>query len=174
MPGDTVKAAEAYRAAMFKLAGDGDPSDALLAAPSELRRLVESAGADLRRRPAVGEWSVIELVGHMLDVELVLGNRMRDILAHDGAPLAAFDQDRWVAAQRYADADPAPLLAAIEGLRPVTVALYRGASDRERAHVGQHSERGPESFETVYRLLAGHDRFHMDQISTTLATVRGS
>ncbi|MGI8609802.1 MAG: DinB family protein [Candidatus Dormibacteria bacterium] len=174
MPEDAVNPADAYRALMFKLAGEGDPSEALLAGPGELRRVVQSAGADLRRRPADGEWSVIELVGHMVDVEVVLGYRMRDILARDGAPLAAFDQDAWVTAQRYAEAEPAPLLAAIEGLRPATVSLYRGASELERARVGQHSERGPESFETIYRLLAGHDRFHMDQVTATLAAVRGA
>jgi hypothetical protein len=35
-----------------------------------------------------------------------------------------------------------------------------------------HSERGPESVDLMFRMLAGHDRFHLNQMRTTLATVR--
>jgi hypothetical protein len=33
----------------------------------------------------------------------------------------------------------------------------------EKARVGLHEERGPESLDLSFRLVAGHDRFHLDQ-----------
>jgi hypothetical protein len=170
---DPVSNARGYRELMFQLAGEGDPSAAMLDAPATVRSVVEGAGAELRSRPAEGEWSVLELLGHMLDAEMVVGVRMRRILAEDEPPLPGFDQDDWVRIQGYNDADPKILLDALEGLRPLTVALYRGASETDRQRVGLHAERGPESFETVYRMLAGHDRFHVDQMKATLEAIRG-
>ncbi len=35
-----------------------------------------------------------------------------------------------------------------------------------------HSERGPESYELQFRLIAGHDRFHLEQMRKTLASVK--
>ena len=37
---------------------------------------------------------------------------------------------------------------------------------------GVHAERGTESFELLFRMLAGHDRFHLDQARRTLEAVR--
>ena len=44
----------------------------------------------------------------------------------------------------------------------------------DRARYGVHAERGPESYELTFRLIAGHDRFHLAQAGRTLAALRGS
>ena len=164
--------AEAYRLLMFDLAGPGDPSGAMARAPGEVRTIVTSAGEHLRTRPAAGEWSVIELVGHMLDAELVVGNRLRRVLYETDVTLPGFDQDVWVQAGAYNDADPEPLLAALASLRPITIAVWQRSTPEQRAQVGLHAERGHESAETIYRMLAGHDRFHLEQMRATLESVR--
>ena len=52
------------------------------------------------------------------------------------------------------------------------VALWR--LERERSGEGRelHRERGPESFDLMFRMLAGHDRVHLDQARRALAAVR--
>jgi hypothetical protein len=169
---DPVADANAYRELMFQLAGEGDPSERMALAPGTVRGLVMHAGDDLRKRPAEGEWSVIELLGHMVDAELIVWARLRWIMAEDQPPIAGYDQDDWVRAQRYNDADPEPLLQVLEAVRPTTVALYASTTPEDRERVGIHSERGPESFDTVYRMLAGHDIFHLQQMQKTLELVR--
>jgi hypothetical protein len=37
-----------------------------------------------------------------------------------------------------------------------------------------HAERGPESYELTFRLIAGHDRFHLAQAERALDAVRSS
>ncbi|HEV3234322.1 MAG TPA: DinB family protein [Candidatus Dormibacteraeota bacterium] len=170
---DPVTEGHTYRELMFKLAGEGDPSDAMLKAPATVREIVAGAGDKLRTRPAEGEWSVLELLGHMVDAELMQGVRMRMILGEEDVQLAGYDQDEFVRAQRYNEAEPEPLLRALEVLRPVNVALWRSLSAEERQHSGKHSERGRESLETTYRMLAGHDVFHFDQMRKTLEAVAG-
>ncbi|MDQ6747124.1 MAG: DinB family protein [Candidatus Dormibacteraeota bacterium] len=172
-PQSPLSAAESYRREMFRLAGEADPSEAMSGMPMALRELVVDAGEHLRARPAEGEWSALELVGHMLDAEVVVGSRLRQILAEDRPQLAGFDQDAWVRAQRHNEADPEALLEALTALRPLTVSLYRGLSEGNRDRVGIHAERGPESLRTVYRMLAGHDIFHLNQVRETVANARG-
>ena len=79
-----------------------------------------------------------------------------------------------MATQGYNDADPEALLRLLEALRPLNVALFRAAGPEERSRVAVHAERGPESFETTYRLMVGHDRFHLDQMRATLEQVRSA
>jgi len=35
-----------------------------------------------------------------------------------------------------------------------------------------HAERGPESYDLMFRMLAGHDRFHLNQMRETLRQLR--
>ena len=51
------------------------------------------------------------------------------------------------------------------------VALWSRSSEEDRARVGLHAERGRESFSLLFRMLAGHDRFHMAQARRALDAV---
>ena len=68
--------------------------------------------------------------------------------------------------------DPAILLGVFDALRRSNIDLWNRSSDEERARVGMHGERGPESFDLSFRLIAGHDRLHSDQARRALDAVR--
>ncbi len=130
----------------------------------------------LRERPAPGEWSVLELVGHLADAELVCSTRYRFILAHDRPELPGYDQDLWAERLRHRGGDPQELLALFRALRRANVELWRRTPAPDRDRYGVHAERGPESYEVTFRMIAGHDRFHLQQIRATLdaiASARG-
>lgn len=170
---DPVADPGGYQQHLLSLLGDEDAADVQSETPGALRKLVVEAGGELRQRPAPGEWSVLECVGHIGDAEVVYTARYRWILAHDVPTLIGYDQDRWVARLRHADAEPEELLATFEAVRSANIALWRRTSGEERARVGRHEERGPESLDLSFRLVAGHDRFHLDQARRALAAVRG-
>lgn len=169
---DPVNEARQYQRLLLRLLGDDDPADVVRRTPEQWRALVNEAGPDLRARPADGEWSVIELLGHATDAELVVASRLRWIAAQDEPPLVGYDQDQWVSALHHQDGDPEQLLDLFEAIRRSSLTLWEQSTPEVRRRVGMHSERGPESFELTFRLLAGHDRFHMDQANRTLAQVR--
>jgi hypothetical protein len=157
---------------LIALVGQDDPAAVQEATPAAARAMVADAGADLRRRPAVEEWSVLELVGHLTDAELVVSGRYRWALAHDAPPLLGYDQDRWVERLQHNQDQPDELLGLFEALRRANLALWRRTTARDRQRVGIHAERGPESFDLMFRLLAGHDRFHLAQMARTLTAIR--
>lgn len=172
-PVDPVPQPSTYRAGLLGLLGERDPAEVQAETPAALRRLVAEAGTRLRERPEPDEWSVLEVAGHIVDAELVIGGRYRWIVAHDRPDILPFDQDLWVTGLRHNEADPEELIAPFEALRMANLALWRRLPVQERTRHGIHRERGPESYEMTFRLLAGHDLFHLDQARQTLDTVSG-
>ena len=122
-------------------------------------------------RPEPDEWSVLECLGHVTDSELVVASRYRWIVAQDEPPLVGYDQDLWVDRLHHNEDDPEVLLETFEALRRANLALWARSTGQERARVGLHTERGPESFDLTFNLAAGHDRFHLDQARRALAAL---
>jgi DinB superfamily len=171
---DPVQNPQAYQTMLIDLVGEDDPAAVQESTSAALREIIAAAGDRIRTRLAEGEWSVLELLGHMVDAEIISSARYRWVIAEERPPLVPYDQDRWVDALGYNGADPAELLATFDALRAANIALWRRSTAAERARDGLHGERGPESFDLMFRLLAGHSRFHIDQMRRTLDAVSAS
>jgi DinB superfamily len=171
-PPDPIAQAKAYQASLLAALGDDDPAEVQSVGPVHARALVAEAGLDLRTRPEPREWSVLLCLAHIADAELVMAGRYRWVLAHDRPELIGYDQDLWVDNLHTDDDDPDALLAQYALLRAGNVALWRGSSALDRARVAVHRERGEESYDLMFRMLAGHDRIHLAQARRALAAVR--
>ncbi|HZD18273.1 MAG TPA: DinB family protein [Actinomycetota bacterium] len=169
---DPVDDPSGYQRHLLGLLGGDDPAAVQSGTPGAWRALVAEAGDLVGRRPEPAEWSVLECLGHAVDAELVSATRYRWILAHDEPPLIGYDQDLWVDRLHGRNDDPEELLELLETLRRANLGLWQRTGPEERARVGIHAERGPESLDLVYRLIAGHDRFHLDQARRALEAVR--
>jgi DinB family protein len=168
---DPVTEAAAYQRHLVGLVGDDDPADVQVGAADAWRELIREAGPRVAERPEPDEWSVLECLGHATDAEVVCSGRYRWIVAHDEPPLVGYDQDLWVDRLQHAQDDPEELLATFEALRRANLALWARSTEQERARFGVHAERGPESYELTFTMIAGHDRFHLDQARRVLAAV---
>jgi DinB superfamily len=171
---DPVSEPKAYQDHLLSLLGDDDPAEVQAGTPDLWRSLVTEAATSGHVRPATSEWSVIECLGHAVDAEVVSAARYRWVLAQDEPSLIGYDQDLWVdALHAPRDEDPNELLRLFEPLRSANVALWARSSEEDRARVGIHAERGRESFDLLFRMLAGHDRFHLAQARRALDAVSG-
>jgi hypothetical protein len=168
---DPISSPLEYQRFLLAALGDDDPADAQAATPARIRDLVERAGDLLRVRPEPAEWSALECIAHIVDAEIVMSARYRFVVAHDDPPLIGYDQDLWVDRLGGNDVDLEILLACFDGLRRANVAMWRASGDDERARVGLHSERGPESYDLAFRMVGGHDRVHLAQADRALASV---
>jgi hypothetical protein len=171
---DPVAAPSAYQSMLLGAVGSEDPAEAQAQTPARLRTLLADAGADLRKRPDPREWSVLELIGHIVDAEIVSSGRYRWILVHDDADIVPYDQDLWVERLGHNDQDPAEMLELFEALRRANLQLWARTPAAGLARVGLHRERGPESYDLTFRMIAGHDRFHVNQARTTLESIRAA
>ena len=154
-----------YTARMLAHAEGLDPFEVLESTADRIERLIAGRSADqLRRAPAPGKWSVAGIVAHLADSEIVLGYRVRMILASPGTAIQAFNQDEWVRTQHSERSDARDSLALFRPIRVATVRLLRSLNDEELDRFGIHAERGQESVRHLTRMYAGHDRNHLAQI----------
>jgi len=171
---DPVTQGAAYQRQLLDLLDNDDPAAVQEATLGKLEDVLKDAGPDLRRRPAPHEWSVMELVGHLVDAEIVVSGRYRWALSQDHPPLLGYDQDLWVDRLGHNDDDVNELLQVFAALRAANIRLWQRSSAQARARVAIHAERGPESFDLMFRMMAGHDRFHLNQMRATLRQLRAA
>jgi hypothetical protein len=152
-----------------QLAGQ-DPLQVYASTAKRLQRLIKRKSlAKLRRRPAPGKWSIVEILAHLADSEVASAWRIRQIVSSPGALIQAFDQDAWAAACHYEKRDPGKSLAQFAALREANLALLKMLTPEQWNHYGIHAERGKETIAELVRLHAGHDINHILQIDKILA-----
>jgi uncharacterized damage-inducible protein DinB len=166
-------AAAGYTAALLDLLGDRDPVEVQAETGSALWEATAGLSADDARRPErEGKWSVVAVVRHLVDSEIIYGYRMRLAIAADLPPLPGYDQDAWARRLRYEDEDLSACLDEFEALRRVNLRWLAGLEGGERERAGMHSERGEESVTRIVQLLAAHDLVHLAQIRRIRGTLK--
>jgi DinB superfamily len=157
----------AYVRALVATLGDREPLEVLRQTPAAVRAMCAGlSDAQWRTPMADGEWTALQVAGHLLDVEVVYGFRWRQILTQDRPSYPGYDEKRWSLLPRPA---PAQALAALEGLRAVNLAVLEGVDADAAGRSGVHSEQGEERFDLTVRKVAGHDLAHLNQLARTVA-----
>jgi tRNA-binding protein len=161
---------EQYVDRILSNVGTDDPWTILASTPSRLRGcIVGRPRTQLEFKPGPDRWSVIEILAHLADSEVVGAWRIRSILATDGTALQPYDQDRWAATFRYSSSDPFESLDLFRATRSSSLSLLRRVDPSLHDNHGMHGERGKETVAHIVRLYAGHDRNHLGQIERLLA-----
>lgn len=165
---DATGEPEAYVASLLQTLGGRNPIDQLGDTVAEVRRLTaELAPATVSARPP-GEWSIEDNVGHLFDVDICYGFRIRLILTEDRPAYPAYDEKRLGALPK----PPFPeLLDTWDALRRANVLLYRSMDAEQQARIGIHPEQGEEPAIRLAGKMAGHDLAHLNQITRAIELV---
>lgn len=134
--------------------------------PKEIAAAVSGLSpAVLHYKPAPEKWSILEILGHLADIEIVYAYRLRQMLADQNPIIAPMDQDAWARNLGYMDM-AAPELVAVYGLnRHHNLRLLRRLKPADLEKSAFHPERKQDV--TVARLvemMAGHGVDHLAQI----------
>ena len=124
---------------------------------------------DLRMRPRPGKWSVIEILAHLADDELVSAWRYRQMIERSGCELSAFDQDQWARLGTYGSWHAEDAFALFRLLREANLRMFSQLTAEQWENWGMHAERGRITVRELARHMAGHDRNHIDQIRGILS-----
>jgi uncharacterized damage-inducible protein DinB len=112
-------------------------------------------------RPGPGAWSLAEVVAHLLDCDLVHGDRMKRVIAEDEPVLQAFDENRWI---ERLDSQSIPIEEAVNlfaAHRRWMTRILRKCSDADFARVGLHSEAGRKSLAELVTTAVSHVDHHL-------------
>ena len=145
--------------------------------PEQVAALLESAVATIRAEvealskpvhvwhPTEGEWSINEIIGHLIEAERRgFAGRIKILLASKDPQLEGWDQNE-VARGRRDDMKPAAkLVAELERMRAESVKVVRGLAAADLKRGGQHPKVGWLRVEDLLQEWVHHDRNHIKQI----------
>lgn len=140
------------------------------AGPGRLHAVLEGlTDDDLHARPRPGnKWSILQIVVHLSDAELMGALRVRLAYGQSGSTLPVYDQDLWASALRYQETDRQTFERRVELftlLRETTTPIFRQARDAEwTQRAAQHPEFGPVTLRNLLELYADHGERHIEQI----------
>ena len=124
---------------MDKLRYDEDSAFTLADDAATVARIVRTAG-DRLRSTRFGEWSAVEVIGHLADAAEIFADRVRRCIEEDRPTLASFDQDALAKERRNAERDPMDLSRRLSTAHAAIVRLLM--DERARSRPGIHSEHG--------------------------------
>jgi uncharacterized damage-inducible protein DinB len=119
----------------------------------------------LRFKPAPDKWCILEILGHLADIEVLYGYRMRQMIADREPTLAPIDQDDWAKNLGYMEGSATEFLAAYQAARRANVRLLRRLEATDLAKGAFHPEKGKKvTLEELIGMMAVHDPNHAGQI----------
>jgi uncharacterized damage-inducible protein DinB len=140
--------------------------DAAEKSPKQVAAAVSGlAEKTLRYKPAPDKWCILEILGHLADIEIVYAYRLRQMLADKKPVIAPMDQDDWARRLGYMET-PAPELIALYGLnRHANLRLLQRLKpdDLEKSAFHPESKKNCTVAELVVR-MATHGANHLAQI----------
>ena len=136
----------------------------LEASPDTLQSLLRAMPADSAgERPVEDEWSGLEVMGHLLEVEELLRQRVEAIVAGNGGPIARQDIP-----QRSTQPSLAVALAVWRDRRRENLAWLAGLDLEQRRRTGVLPQLGPISADEQVCEWAYHDLEHLRQLMAVL------
>jgi hypothetical protein len=141
--------AESAQQYIQRILGHVEGQDALKvqrATAGRLKKLIHGlTPRQLKWQPEPGKWSIVEILAHLADAEIVASWRKRD---------------------------PKQSLEVFRVLRENNLAMLKALPPDAWERHGMHLERGKETIAHLTRMFAGHDTNHLAQIEKIVAQVK--
>jgi DinB superfamily len=140
--------------------------DAAEKSPKEIAAAVSGlSDRILRYKPSPDKWCVLEILGHLADVEIVYGYRLRQMLADTKPVIAPLDQDAWARNLNYLDSPPSELVEFYGLGRHHNLRLLRNlkASDLSKSAFHPEMQREVTVADLVER-MGEHGATHLQEI----------
>lgn len=127
---------------------------------------VDQATAGSLKDPADGDkgWTVLEVMGHLLDFEILCNDRISGIVAEDGYELKPINVETLPIEHDYLGKQLADVIAARSEWRAKNLALLETLAPEQWDRAGVHPTRGPITIDAIALQFTTHDVDHLDQI----------
>lgn len=138
----------------------------LTAAPASIASLSrELPVSEWTRRPASGEWSLVEVLCHLRDSECEVNQPRLERLMHETEPfIAGRSTPEWSEARGYIHQDGNAAFQEYLTARLGTLETLKGLSEGDWSRKARHSIFGPTTLQEMVGFMATHDRIHIQQI----------
>jgi FMN phosphatase YigB (HAD superfamily) len=122
-----------------------------------------------KRRPAPEEWSPIEILCHLIDVDREVNlPRLQRIALEDQPFLAGIETDGWAIERKYCDQDGLDRLNDLMEVRKEILTLLQALSPAGWQRQARHSIFGPTKITELINIISTHDRVHIRQLHSAI------
>jgi len=119
----------------------------------------------LRYKPSADTWCILEILGHLADMEILYAHRFRQMLADKKPVIAPIDQNDWARNLGYAETPPAELIALYGLNRYANLRLLRRSKSGDLQKSAYHPELKKDVTVAEYvEKMSGHGANHLEQI----------
>ena len=124
----------------------------------------------MRHRPAAGEWSAIEVIGHMIDKISNWATRVERIWHEEKPKLPGYDQDLEVTKHDYQHADLAALRDQLAQQCERFASIVSDLPDSALQRQGLHGEFGPMTIQDCLKAVLDSVPEHLKQLQAAQAS----
>ena len=149
---------------MTRFQYDEDTAFTLADDAATIARIARMVPAPELRSRKFGDWTALEVIGHVADMAEVFAGRIRRIVSEERPRLVSVDQDKVHAERRNNERDPVELAKRVQAAHGEIVRLLMERANRAR--LGVHEEQG----EVDAAHLAGYQANHAHEHTTELAS----
>ncbi len=155
---------------MERLGYDDDNAFTLADDASTVARIARMASADQLRATKFGEWTGLEVLGHVADTAEMFAERVRRIASEDRPRLPSFDQDKIHAERRNNTRDPMEFAKRIQAAHGEIIRIL--ATPANRSRIGIHEEQGEMDAAHVGAYQARHSHEHVTEVAALFPPTR--
>jgi uncharacterized damage-inducible protein DinB len=116
-------------------------------------------------RPIAGKWSTRQVICHLADFEPIYADRMKRVIAENCPTFFGGDPDTFAAGLRYEHRHVEDELNLLAAVRTHMTTILRDLKATDFHRIGNHSEAGPLTLETLLRNIVGHVPHHLTFIA---------
>jgi hypothetical protein len=115
----------------------------------------------LRKRIGPGEWSVAEVIGHIVDSDLTASDRMKRVIAEENPLLVNCEETLWVQSLDYPNTPVDETVALFAANRRLTARVLRTLPEEAFARKGTHTVDGSTTLAGIVKKYIGHLDLHL-------------
>jgi len=119
---------------------------------------------EVRRRPSMDEWSVLEVCCHLRDYAEIEGERVRRLVEEDEPALVSYDQEGLARDRDYAGDDVRRVRTALRAFWGGLAYQLEGLTDEQWERAGTHPEIGRVTVRSRAERQAEHAQEHLAQL----------
>ena len=148
-----------YYRGYVELVPEGEIIETLSSQLEETISLLKANKEKRDFRYAEGKWSLIEVVGHIIDTERVMAYRLLRIARGDKTSLHGYDDEAYVENARFSERKLEDLLDEFILVRKATLVLLKGLPKEVWQNIG-YANNGEFTVNSIAYIIAGHERHH--------------
>jgi len=116
------------------------------------------------KKPRPDEWSLVEVICHMRDVDLEVNlPRIRKVTQETNPFIPGKDTDPWAAERQYILQDCLAALDSFILARIELLSLLESLAPEDWQRLARHAILGPTTIQELAGIIASHDRLHLQQ-----------